>query len=243
MRGIKAHTHKDRHRFIQEFIPEIRKKLGENFIALGAGGSYARNEDKDYSDIELVAFVKKPLKKTWEVRKIIDGMLIVVVVETKDEYIKKYLDISDVWYASGADKLVPIINEPFIRELNVFRPENINEKCLRQIQKKWFPFQEITAKVFNAVKENNKEGFPIVFSQVVKELLIILSYLNAAPFITLGSYISQSRTFKVKPRRYDSLVDVFVSGTYQDFDAVMRIVEEVFSDLERILKERNMKLY
>lgn len=235
MRDIKPHTHKDRTEVIKELTPEIKKALGENLIALGVGGSYARNKDIEYSDIELVAFVKESLKVPWEIRRIKDGLLIVVVADTKEEYIRKYLDVSDVWYASGADKLSPIINEQFIDELNAFVPEDIDKKCLWQIKKRWSSFQEITAKVLNAIKENNGEGLPLIFLQMMKELLIILSYLNKTPYVTLGSYITQSKKFKNKPKGFNKLIDIFVKGEYQDFEAIRSGTKEAFSDLEEKL--------
>lgn len=118
MKGISIHTHNDRKIVIKKLIPIIKHKLKNNFIALAADGSYARSEDVDYSDLELVAFVKQLSKKHWEIRKIINGLYIVVIVETKQSYIDKYLDISDIWFASGASKLYPIINFSFVNKIN-----------------------------------------------------------------------------------------------------------------------------
>jgi predicted nucleotidyltransferase len=124
MKGIKVHTREERNDVIDKVIPLIKSELGENLIALAVSGSFARNEDSLYSDLELLAFTKFDLKKKWELRKIVDGLLVVVVVDTKESYIKKYLDISDVWYASGCDKLVPIINKNLIDDSSPIR-----EKC------------------------------------------------------------------------------------------------------------------
>lgn len=44
---------------IKEMIPLIKKKFGENLLALAAEASFARGEDTDYSDLELIAFVKE----------------------------------------------------------------------------------------------------------------------------------------------------------------------------------------
>src|SRR3989344_5027647 len=136
MQSIQSHTHKEREKVLQKLLPIIQKQLGDNLIALAVGGSFARNADIDYSDIELVAFIKKPLENDWEIRKIEDGMLIVVVADTKENYIKKYLDISDIWYASGAEKLSPIINAEFINEINNFKTKKIKKKKINKKNKK-----------------------------------------------------------------------------------------------------------
>ena len=70
--------------------PLVKKRFGENLIALAACGSYARNEDCDYSDLELVAFVKKMPrgKKVGGFAKLYDGMLIELTWSTRETYLK-----------------------------------------------------------------------------------------------------------------------------------------------------------
>ena len=239
MQSIQSHTHKEREKVLQKLVPIIQKQLGDNLIALAVGGSFARDADIDYSDIELVAFTRKSLDNDWEIRKIEDGMLIVVVADTKENYIKKYLDISDIWYASGAEKLSPIINAELINEINSFKPENIEAKCMKQIDKNWFNFQEITAKALNMIRENNREGFSLVFPQMIKELVIILAYLNQTPFVTLGSYISQAKNFKIKPHGFDQLIHIAINGQYKNFSVIEEKIKEVFTDLELLLQEKD----
>jgi len=186
MKGIKSYNHNEREKIVQKLIPLIKDKFRENFVALAADGSFARGEDVDYSDLELIVFVHKIPKDTnWNIGKIIDGLLIEIVVETKKSYIKKYLDISDVWYASGTGGLFPIVNKYFIDEINTFQPANVEIKTLKQIQKKWNSFQEITAKLLNNIKQNNKDGIALIFSDMFNELLVLLAYLNRKPYKTL----------------------------------------------------------
>lgn len=239
MQDIKPHTHQYRADKIQELIPIIKKCLGDNLLALAASGSFARNEDRNYSDLELVAFVKNPLQKYWEIRKIEDGMLIVVIADTKSNYIKKYLDISDIWYASGGDKLFPIINAELITEINNYKPENMKEKCSEQIRNKWYDFQEISAKTLNSIQDGSGENLPFVFHEMIKSLVILLAYLNQSPLTTLGSYISQAKEFEIKPKGFDVLIDISVNGKYQNFSDIEKVVTEVFTDMEMIIEKRS----
>ncbi|PWU24077.1 hypothetical protein C5B42_00685 [Candidatus Cerribacteria bacterium 'Amazon FNV 2010 28 9'] len=243
MNGIKPHTHEERTAVIDKLIPVIKSQLGDNLLGLASGGSFARGEDIDYSDLELVAFIKQPLKSDWEIRKIVDGLYIVVVADTKEGYISKYLDITDIWYASGGDKLKPIINEELINELNAYKPTDIEQKCLAQIEKRWHLFQEITAKTLNTLKLKNQDGLPIILSQMVKELLVILSYLNQTPYITLGKYITQAKQFSVKPEGTNTLFDLFTSGKYQDLSSLDRVTKTIFSSLESDLEQKGLRLY
>ena len=242
MKEIKPHTHRERLEAARRLISIIRKKLGSNLIAVAACGSFARNKDIEYSDLELVAFVKKLPQTPWEIRKIVDGLLIVVVVETKDSYIRKYLEVSDVWYASGSERLSPVLNKKFVQKFMNFKPEKVKEKCIKQVKSRFYQYQEITAKTLNAILEKNREGFPIIFHQMIKELLIILSYLNQTPYTTLGSYVSEARKFALKPDGFDQLVEISSDGRFGHWQALKQLVENVFSDMEQMIVKRQIKM-
>jgi len=244
MKGIKPHTHQDRSKIINALIPQMKKKYGENFVALAADGSFARGEDREYSDLELVVFLNKINSHQSEpLRAIIDGLYIVIIPETKESFIEKYLDISDVWYASGAGKLLPIINEEFIAKINSFKPENVESKCLQQVQKRWVFYQEITAKLLNEIKKENKNALPLIFSDMMKEILVLLSFLNVTPYKTLGSYVSQAKMFKILPKNFDSLLDIYIKGDYRELEEMGKVADTVFSSMEEILEEKGIHVY
>src|SRR3990167_8190215 len=136
MEGIKPHTHEDRTKILKKLVPLIKKKFGSNFIALAADGSYARNEDTDYSDLELIVFLKKiPKDANWSVRKIMNGLLIEIIPDTKISFIEK---------------------------INSFKPDNLEKKCWNQAVKRWNQYQEIASKVLNNIRQKNKEAIPLV---------------------------------------------------------------------------------
>lgn len=137
----------------------------------------------------------------------------------------------------------PIINKEYIDGINKFKPIDINNKCLLQIKNRWHLFQEITAKTLNAIQLDNQDGFPIIFSQMVKELLIILSYLNTSPFMTLGSYVSEAKKFIIKPQGCDTLIKLFVEGRFCDLKDIDNAIITVFSDLETYLEKNGVELY
>lgn len=243
MKTIQPHSHQDRTKIAQQLIPFLQEKYGDNLIAFASDGSFARGEDTTYSDLELIAFLEKiPEKGIEPIRKIIDGLYIVMIFETKESYIRKYLEITDIWYASGAGKLNAIINEAFVKEVNSFRPANIEKKCLGQIEKRWPFFQEITAKVLNNCLQNEAEAIPLSFPAMVKEVLILLSFLNATPYISLGRYITQARNFQIKPKSFEKLIKTFINGKYQQYKLVEEITEEVFSELEYMIEKKGLKL-
>lgn len=244
MKGIKRHTHNEREIIVQELVPLIKKKFAKNFVALAADGSFARKEDVDYSDLELIVFVKKiPKKVNWNIGKIVDGQLIEIVVDTKESFIQKYLDISDVWYASGTGRLLPIINKDFIIEINNFKPKDIEKKTQEQIQKRWNRFQEITAKLLNNLTQKNTDGIPLILSDMYKELLVLLSYLNQKPYKTLGKYITSAKKFSKKPEGFDELTKAFINADYSDTNYLKELTKKVFSSFETMLGNKQLLTY
>ncbi len=245
MKGLKKQSHEDRRRVIEEMIPLVQEKFGENLIALAVTASYARNEDFDYSDLELTAFVKEmPDGKKWDgIGKIRDGLLVELVWMTKETYLERTREVTHDWYLAGSDTLQPLINESFISELNSYKVKDLRQKCLAQAAKQWHQVQEATAKVLNAISANNREGIPLLLFDMLRHLLINLSFLNQTPFITFSKFISQARTFEIKPAGFDSLIDIAVQGTYQDLQMLEKTVSGVFGEFEAIFEGLDIELY
>lgn len=245
MRGLKKHSHEDRRRVIEEFVPLVRKKFGENLVALAATASYARQEDSDYSDLELTAFVKTmPEGQRWGgVGKIRDGLLVELIWTTKEIYLADTREVTGQWYLAGSDTLLPIVNKDFINELNRHTVENLREKCLTQAAKHWHEVQEATAKVLNAALAGNRDGVPLLLGDMLRHMLIVSSFLNQTPYVTFARFITQARHFKIKPAGLDVLFDTVVQGTYQDLWALEKNVVNVFSQFESIFAELGIELY
>lgn len=244
MKGIQPHTHTQRQEKLDNLIPIIINKYGDNLIALATEGSFSRNADTKYSDLEFIIFLKKiPKNQPLITHTIVDGLLIVTEITTKEMLINNYLDVSDFWYASGFYKLTPIINKPFIDVIANFKPRNIEKKCHYQIQKRWYQYQEITAKVLNNLDTQDKYALAMSFPQMIKELLIVMSFLNLTPYITLGSYITQAKRFTTKPKKFDDLVKIQVAGDYSDHAKIDTLTRQVFSSLEKILLSKRISLY
>jgi hypothetical protein len=245
MKGLKRYSHGERKRVVEELLPLIQKKFGDNLVALAATASYAREEDFGYSDLELTAFVKTmPEGQRWGgAGKIRDGLLVELVWTTKEIYLADTREVTGNWYLAGSDTLLPLINDDFINELNNYSVENLKQKCLIQANRHWHEVQEATAKVLNAVTASNREGMPLLLFDMLRHMLIELSLLNQSPYVTFARFISQSRTFEVKPDSFDALVDVVVQGSYQDLQTLEEKVVSVFSQFERIFEELGVELY
>jgi len=245
MKGLKPHTHQERQKVIEEMIPLIKKKFGDNLIALAANASFARNEDTDYSDLELTAFVKEmPEGKKWDgIGKIRNGMLVELVWMTKETFVEETTNVNPDWYISASDVLVPIINKEFIEDLGKYKIKNLRKKCFYQAARRWTEVQESTGKVLNAIKTSNKENVSLLVNDMFLHMLTVLSFLNQTPFVTFSKFVSQAKKFELKPKGFDELIEIMVEGKYGDLDHLKETVIIVFSDLERICEDLELKIY
>jgi len=245
MRGLKKHTHEDRARVIGEMVQLVKKKFGDNLIALAAQASFARNEDSGYSDLEMIAFVKEmPGGKSWDgMGRIVDGLMVELVWTTREHYLKETKDVGKYWFISGSDTLLPIINDELIAELNSFKPEDLKAKCLKRAVERWYEVHESTAKVLNAIDRENREGLPLLLFDMALHMLVVLSFLNQTPYVTFARFVEQAREFQIKPERMDELLDVLVLARYSDLARLRETVTRVFSGFEEIFERGGCRIY
>ncbi len=239
MKTIKKHTHEERAEIIRRITPLIERMFGDNLIALAVCCSFARNEDADYSDLELTAFVKTmPEGKPQDgLAKLYDGMLIELEWMTRERYQDSVRDVNEYWHYSGSDRLLPIINEKFIAELNAWQPQNLKQKSLDRAVGCFTELQEAVTKVLNAINMGNRDGMPIVLFEMVNQILRTLSFLNQEPYVTASRMFSQARSFSTKPKSLARLLDMMVDGGYDDLVALREIIVAVFEDMETIFEE------
>jgi len=245
MKGIKKYTHADRQKVIEEMIPLIKRKFGDNLLGLASLASFARGDDADYSDLELVAYLKKMPEDNEPkgMSKIRDGLLVELEWTTVEEEIKKTHEVTGDWYIAGSDVQEAIINADVINTINDFVPENLEAKCLAKAAELWNEVQEATCKVLNAVSQKNREGISLLVFDMLLQMLKILAFLNHTPFVTFSSFIAQAREFKIKPERFDDLIDIMVNGRYTALDNLADVVTDVFNQFETQFDELDIDPY
>jgi hypothetical protein len=245
MQGIRSYTHADRQQVIEELLPLIQRKFGANLVAVAASASFARGEDSDYSDLELIAFVERMPADAQRggMGRIRAGMLIELVWMTRAAYLATTRDVTGDWYIAGSDTLLPLINAPFIEELNRYQVDRLREKCHDEARRRWYAVLESTAKVLNAIMASSRDGLPLLLFDTTLHMLIVLSFLNQTPYVTFARFITQARAFELKPASFTALLDMIVQGSYQDHTALRALVVEVFSQFEAIFEALGVELY
>lgn len=248
MKGIKKHSHNEREKVLNELVPLIKTKFGDDLSAIAARGSFARNTDGPYSDLELFVFLKQMPKGQehsayGKLRKIRDGLLVEIIWVTGENYIREVKDVTSAWFGSGADVLLPIYNKKFADKLNKYKVKDLNKKCLHQAFANWDKVQEATTKVLNAAEQKNHLGMSLVIHDMLSNILKELSFINQAPFTTFSQLIQESKKFKIKPKKFEALIKIVVNGDYKNYQHIKAVATDVFSELENYLEKQGLTLY
>lgn len=237
--GLKKHTHAQRMEIINKIIvPILKRKLGKNFIAIAADGSYARNEDSYFSDIELMIFVKDKKNLPRGFGRIVNGILIEGLFVTEDEYYKSTLDVNEEWYISGSDRLMAIIDKAFIKKVQNYKVKNVSSKCFEYAKNMLSEIQESFGKLLTTIKMRNRENLFPVLADVVMQVLKLMAYINKTPYKTLSTFVTQARNFKIKPRGFNEFIDMIVDGNYLNFETLQKRSAKLFTGIEEFFTNK-----
>lgn len=245
--GLKPHTHAERQDVVDRLLPLWQRKFGANLLGVAACASFARAQDKPFSDLELDVFLHEmlPPSEKHYYQAIVDGLLIEAVYTTPALYLAEFESISKDWYISGSDVLVPVLNAPLIDELNQMRTaiQYPRQDFVQQAARIFVEVQEAVGKVLNAVEVEHSSAVGLLLWDAVRQMLIVLAFLNQHAYTTLASFICEAQGFDLKPTSFDDLLDMVTEGAYQDFDLVRSTVEQVFAGFEEIFFAEGITLY
>ncbi|HEX2208027.1 MAG TPA: nucleotidyltransferase domain-containing protein [Longimicrobium sp.] len=76
--SLKPHTRAEREAAATALIPLWQRKFGHGLLAVAATGSFARGDDRAYSDLELLVFLRDmpgPGEDPY-LQRVVDGMLV-----------------------------------------------------------------------------------------------------------------------------------------------------------------------
>ena len=240
--SLKQHTHEERKRIVEALVPLIKRHMGDELLALAVTGSFARNADGAYSDIELVGFVKRrPDGDRWFTHFIYDGMLIDIWFLTRQTYLNIHKkDVNHEWPYAALSVLTPLLNAPFIQELSDTPVSATSEDCLRALRRFWPQVQEATGKVLTAVERNDINPLPFLYWRMVERMCVALSLLNVRPFSTRAAIFTEVRTFPHLPASFEAIMSP-QDWTHEPAELGRRALA-TFEEMERLLYSHGFEL-
>ena len=220
----------------QVIVPMLKKELNKNLIAIAADGSFGRHEDRDYSDLELMIFVKDRKHLPHGFSKIYNGMLVEGLFVTEKDYHATINEPNRGWYIAGSDKLLAITNPHFISKVQKYRTKHLARKCDEVAFHMLNEIQETFGKLFNAIDTGNRENLFPILSDVVMGVLRFIALVNHKPYTSLNSMISEAKRMKKKPHGFDRFIDLVTCGAYRNIEKLQKCARVLFSGIEELFK-------
>jgi hypothetical protein len=241
--GLKQRTREEREQIVQALVPLIQRHAGGDLEALAATGSFATGRDGPYSDIELIAFVKRPANDDRRAALFIhDGILIDIWFLTRRQYIEIFRHRTDEkWSYVALGALIPLLNEPFIRTIAEVPSASRPESRLQGVVAMWPSLQEATGKVLNAVAREERDALPYLYWRMAERMCVALSLLNGRPFTTGARIFSEAATFPLLPDDFHALIDPAQAA--RPLEEHGTIALSVFGQLEAMVQSRGGALY
>lgn len=219
-------------------VPTLHHELGRNLIAVAADGSYARHEDTDYSDLELMVFVKTRSKLPRGFSKIYDGMLIEGLFVTEKDYYEMIHEPNEQWYLAGSDILLPVFNKKFIQKLKSYRVKNRNKKFAALARGSMHEVQETFGKLFGAIDTRNRENLFVILSDVVLSVLKLLALINQRPYTSSKKFITEAIKLRKKPRGFDEFFRLVITARYSNWELMEKYATKLYKGIEDLFKKK-----
>jgi len=242
LKSLKEHSHKERQQIIDALLPLIQRHVGDQLMALAATGSFARNTDAAYSDIELIAFVKeRPEPGRHAVVFIHDGILVDIWILTRKDYIAHHKGGDrKQWPYAATSTLIPLLNAAFIQDLSAIpSPISLHDR-VAALKDFWPEVQEAFGKLLSAIDRADTLPIPFLYWMMVEKLCVALSYVNAQPFTTRAAIFAEARSFDRLPASFHAVLEGPGSGL--NLPLLGTTVKTVFVEMEEIFEDFGLEL-
>lgn len=242
--SLKPHTRAEREAIAQSLIPLWQRKFGEGLLGVAATGSFARGDDRAYSDLELVVFVRDtpgPGEDPY-LQRSVDGMLVEAEYLTEAAYVARYATLSADWFLAGGAPLLPLHNAEFVERVarRVSEIRYPREQFHRRAARRFIEVQEASAKVLSAIDAHDRTAIPLTLFDAVMHVLVTLSFLNQRPFTTFARFVDEGRAMPRTPARLGELLDIVVDGRFQDLPHLREVILDVVEGLERQFRDEGV---
>ena len=221
--------HKERLELASEISKSIVKRHGKNVLSIGIFGSVARNEDDDYSDLELVAITKN---RGFFRLYILRNIVVLELGVTIKNALKMIRKVDEEW------SLRPgfLIHQKIIfgdkSVINKFKNEvrKINEKDLRKAANKIIVWMyDNLNKIRNANKSKNRAKMlvPLAFYTIHANLLVGL--LNK--HIYKRQYfeaLEEAKNLKKLPKDYYKHMKILYESS--DLEKISRTATDLYNN-------------
>jgi|GEM_PF-3342595 len=233
----------ERLKIAEEVAEDILKKYDGIVLAIGVCGSVARGEDTTYSDLDMLAIVRRKGKEIYDRFFIYKGLPVLVEFWTPEEAKKC---IRNMWFKW------PIEVGTFLHVLPLFDPEGVFEGLKKERES--LKEEDFKEGATNAL-EHVYESFLSVKNAFInkrKEIVLLQARVlaqNVASFLALVNHTHFEsgkrvfdKEFKERPKDYDELIKVVAGLVSLDHEEVYQASEKLFEVIVSFAKRKGISI-
>ena len=224
-----------------------RRKFGDELLGVAVAASVARGDDRAYSDLELVVFLRAapPAGEDQDLQRVHDGMLVEAEYTTEEEYVAQYRELGRDWFLAGSEVLRPLMNPELVERVaaRIRAVRHPRGAFLAQAARRLVEVQEAFAKTLGAIAAGDREAVGLLLFDAALQSMATLALLNERPYTTFARLIPEARALPRTPPRHDELLDIVARGEYGDGPRVRAVLLAVLAGLEALLAAEGVEPY
>lgn len=229
--------HNERIKLAREIAKKIAKKHGKDIISIGICGSTARNEDEEFSDLELIVITRrKRFVKDYIIRnvKILEKAIPIrkAIKIIKDVNMEWPLNLSILLHQKVLIGKKSIIQK-FRQEIKeTGKRENDFERACRKLN---FFMYESLCKIKNAAKSRSTAEMlvPLAFFTIQANLFVGLLNKHIYQRQYFGAF-QEAKRLKKLPKEYATLMNILYEN--KDVNSVEKAAAKLYENCIRLLE-------
>lgn len=236
-------TKEERKDFANQILGQLQNKYKDDLLAVAIYGSVGRDEDTEYSDIEMIAIVKgQGIEENYE--NLYRGLKYEVEVISEDIGIKEITDIEINWSLVVG---IYLKNKILLDNDGVFeRYKKLYEKVIagninEGIRKIFVDdIYEQTSKFLNASKYGSKEQIRFLAMHLFQKMIGFMGVINKSYYLSASTRAEQAMAFPINFPSFQKLGSIILSGNLIDTVELTNIVTSLLQEMLDYVKENNI---
>ena len=239
------HSHEERINLSQVILEKLKNKYKEDLLAVAFFGSMSRNEDTDYSDIDMVAVVKGE-NIADEMQGIKHGLKYGVDIFSQDVVHSKISSIHMRW---------PLLVGKFVTALPIYDESKLFDSYKQlfdeTIQKDFRPFikemfvEEIFEecnKFISIASTGTREQVIYNSFNLFTKMISFLGVINKAYYLSSVTVTQKAMSLPINFPSFKKLCEGVISDNHMATEELKRVIQNLINEIVDYLNENDIAL-
>lgn len=237
------HTHEERVNLSAALVTRLEDKYKSDLLAIALFGSMSRDEDKDYSDIDMIAVIKGE-KITDEIEGVQNGLNYGIDIFSQDIVNSKITSINMRWPLL-VGKFVTA--KPLKDERHLF--DMYKQLYEETLQKDFKPYihqvflQEIYEecnKFLDTAQFGTREQVLYVAYQLFTKMISFLGVLNKSYYLSAASFPEKAMSLPINFPSFKLLGKSVISDSHLSTQELQSVVQNMLNEIVSYLESQGL---